>query len=268
MAASLRAALVSRGSLRLAIAIACVGLCARWLPGSSALAGLLFVDHGWVTESVAERIDDVAFVLLAVAGVSVLTRWLRFGLLFAGGFVLLLSVAEALRDPAWRDVILFEHAIRWVAPLALFVWLRPDGRTRRDMDAMYVFLLRLGVALTFAGHGVAALLSHPRFLDLLFAAHLRFFGEPLAQAAAETTLHAIGIVDLALAVAIVAVRSRAVAAWMAFWGLVTALSRVVHSGMDHWPEAALRALHCGAPLALVSAFALPRKAPPAVGGER
>ena len=60
MAASLRAALVSRGSLRLAIAIACVGLCARWLPGSSALAGLLFVDHGWVTESVAERIDDVA----------------------------------------------------------------------------------------------------------------------------------------------------------------------------------------------------------------
>ena len=52
------------------------------------------------------------------------------------------------------------------------------------------------------------------------------------------------------AVLILRFRWPALAGWMAFWGLVTALARVVHSGFDNWSEAALRAPHVGLPLVL------------------
>jgi hypothetical protein len=259
------AARITEWILRIAIAIGALGLAARWLPSSSAIAGLLYLDHGWLGEGAAEAVDNGVFVVLAAAGLLTLTPRKRPALLIAGLLALLVSIATALRDAAWPVIVPVEQAVRYVAPLGLWLWFDRDGRPRPDLDAMVVFLLRCGVAATFVGHGLEALHHNARFLDLVFAASRRCLGTPLAQANAEALLTAIGVVDLIVAALLVVVRWRAVAAWMAFWGAVTAASRMVHSGMGAWPETALRALNCGGPFALVFAFTLPRKAPPPVG---
>ncbi len=250
--------------LRLAVALMCFGLCKRWLADDSPIFGLLYFDHGLLDERTAQGVDDAGFVLLAIAGLLVLTRLARTGLAYAGSFALALAVCSAVRDPHGPWLVIASQAVRFVAPLALFAWLSRDGRTRRDLDGVVVFALRLAAAATFTGHGLDALRLEPRFLDLLFAAYRETTAAELPQATAELLLRAIGALDLVVAAMIVALRWRSIAAWMAFWGLLTATSRMVHSGWGNWAETLLRAPNGMVPLALVFAFALPRLTPPPV----
>ena len=46
---------------------------------------------------------------------------------------------------------------------------------------------------------------------------------------------------------------------MAFWGLITALSRPVTMGFDAWPEFAMRVANCALPIMLYFLFRKPKE---------
>ena len=99
-------------------------------------------------------------------------------------------------------------------------------------------------------HGYEALRGNARFVDLILAADHRFLGGQLSEHAARQFLTPIALVDFAVAVAILLGRRPGVAGYMAGWGLLTALSRTVHSGGDGLWETLVRAPNCGVPLAI------------------
>lgn len=146
------------------------------------------------------------------------------------------------------------QSARIVAPLSLLLldpWRaqRPLGKRRAETA---IGIMRWGIALTFLAHGVEAWQHHPLFVDLLIGTCRRILEVELPQATAERLLSIIGIVDLLAAVACVATHWRPLLLWMAFWGGVTAISRITAFGFDSsWYASAIRAPHVGLPLAIV-----------------
>lgn len=143
------------------------------------------------------------------------------------------------------------RSTRIVAPLVVW-WLA----TRRLRAAEWG--LRIGAAGTFLAHGVEALALEPKFQDLVFAAS-RCLGTEADPDLVDFTLRIIGGADVLLALAILVVGLRGpslpsllVAGYMAFWGLVTALSRVVQFEWGGVPAALIRAPNAAVPAALVA----------------
>jgi len=146
------------------------------------------------------------------------------------------------------------QSARIVAPLALLM-LDP-WRAKRPLSQRRIRLaMRLllgGAVFVFLSHGTEAWHLHPVFIDLLIGTSGRLFGVALSQSSAEAMLSIIGIFDIFVAVACLFPRLRGVLWWMAFWGGVTALSRVTAFGWESgWYGAAIRMPHLGTPLAVV-----------------
>ena len=144
------------------------------------------------------------------------------------------------------------HAARYVCPLALAL-LRPwpsNSSPPGTRITGVIWGLRLSASLMFLAHGVESLLLHPAFVDYLLVAAQRLLGWEMAQETAEILLRIIGAVDIAVAIALLGWRWRAVAFWMAFWGAVTAFARIVHGGWGSYDETLVRAAHAGVPLAV------------------
>ncbi len=139
---------------------------------------------------------------------------------------------------------------RIAAPLGLLLLSSASKNGQRTTLAMQI--LRWSIAVVFLAHGLEAWLQNPKFLDLLINATQQLFGLSLSQSAAEQCLSAIGVVDIVLAVACVAVQSQAIFWWMAFWGAATSLSRLLAYGWEvSLHETLTRTSHFGIPLAVV-----------------
>ena len=109
----------------------------------------------------------------------------------------------------------------------------------------------MAIASTFAAHGYEATRLNPRFVDLILAADRNLFRLGIDQAGAESILRCIGVHDIALALVVLAGRfTPRVLLWMAFWGVVTACSRVVLGGPGAIHHAVIRAANGGLPLVL------------------
>jgi len=273
----------------------------------SDIHGWLYLDHEFPNdateadelkrEALALRVDNVgnwaylisAFVLF---GVPLLTRLVKCGrrepfrgispLLWQGPLLLYLIVWLSMINAAHmvRDGDLFakwafgEQAVRILAPLALLMLLPCPGRqvlpTARTIDAVGV--LRFAAAMTFFVHGLKALYLHGPFVDLILQSGGNLLGENFSLQQQDTTwpLRLIGAVDIAVAFLLVTTRLRFVAAYMAFWGLVTAASRMTATGfgpfadpftIGRYGEFLIRAANGGAPLAIFFFWHLSHKSP-------
>ncbi len=197
---------------------------------------------------VASLLVLCGFVVLIRPGAIVLTIVATIQLLFA---VAMWQMGEGYPSelasiaPGFAPALpLATQAVRIAAPLVL--WLVDSGKHARLAE----LLSRWAVALTFAGHGIEALVHYHEFCDMLIVA-ARKSGWDLSQTIADHTLTFIGVVDVALATLIVSTRRLSVAGYMAFWGLVTAASRIVVKGWYYgWDGTATRLVHFAIPLLL------------------
>ncbi|MEX1024696.1 MAG: hypothetical protein WD226_06415 [Planctomycetota bacterium] len=235
--------------LRVGLALQCATAAVFAWRYPSPINSMLFLQWG-VDEEVAFLIDRALVGLLGLLtlGVLVLARAPTF---VATAFIFAAwAVAESLghSDLAGR-LSVFAQAVRFLAPLGLWLLLMRTVPSKLWGER----LLRFAIALTFAVHGSEALMQHPVFLDLVLGAG-RWFervgGATLTEEGAGDILTVIGVVDLLLAGLVLVVRSRAIALWMAFWGLATAASRWVERGDDGVLVALLRSMNVATPLAL------------------
>ncbi len=109
-------------------------------------------------------------------------------------------------------------------------------------DKKIEWILRIGVAGEFLGHGVFALQGKADWIT--WTEKLTGMG----HSAAATFILVVGIVDVLLALLVLVKPMRPLLLWMAFWGLWTALVRPL-VGLPVW-DFIERLANCAAPLAL------------------
>jgi hypothetical protein len=257
-----------RWSLRVAVAVACLGN--WWHLALQIEHPLLDWLHnpidvgGWAwSESAAIAAVRAAGWLSLVAGLVTLVRPEPFTA--AAALVLQLLFVAACWGThhgyalqlAWlpgevkRLFPLATQAARIAAPLGLVLLVLP-ARARSDFwGRAYWPVLRWGIAITFLAHGLEAWERNPEFVDLMIASGRRLLGWSMSEAVANRALLAIAVADWTAAACCLATRSRKVLLWMAFWGLVTAASRVTAYGWLAGGAATLqRAPHALIPWAL------------------
>jgi hypothetical protein len=213
----------------------------------TALGSFTFLELLWPEPSsqLLERAGVTLAVLASAVAVFARSVPVRIGgAAIAAAFFAFLSVLESrLGGAPFASLALPAHATRIAAPLVLATWSLPGARR---------WILRGAVAITFAIHGLEALWLHPGFVDFLLIADLRLVGAGLDQHTAEILLRAIGIVDLVVAALLLTGRDwRPVLGWLAFWGFVTAGSRMVQGGEGALHHTLIRAANGGLALVLL-----------------
>lgn len=111
------------------------------------------------------------------------------------------------------------------------------------------WILRIGIAGEFIGHGVFALQVKPGWVEYFEA--LGFSAQT-----AHTFLPIIGILDISLAILVLVRIIPLALAWMALWGFWTALLRPI-AGEPIW-DFLERFANWAAPLALLLLYGLPQ----------
>jgi len=152
----------------------------------------------------------------------------------------------------FADWTLASQAVRYLTPVVLLMAIPgPSSNVlsrSRLTDA--VALLRVAVALTFVAHGLKAIYHFAGFETLIIGTADNLLGWELSQQDVSLPLLVIGGVDLLVAGLLLVNRWRIVPLYMALWGLITAASRMTEAGWAAYPDTLLRALNCGAPLAI------------------
>lgn len=198
-------------------------------------------------------------ILLMVAGIAALfvrpgrTRCLD--LLAASLFFSVLHAFAAWFEKNGQIGMLLELALQAFCPLLLWIGLRWGFR-----GGGFLWTARVLAALTFVGHGLYAVGHHPlpgSFVTMC----LKILG--MSEDAAKLFLHAAGWLDFVVAVLVLLPWRRVVIGagiYMAAWGFVTALARVVSHydpavkfrGIDPWlVETLVRTSHWAIPLVIV-----------------
>ncbi|WP_442509617.1 hypothetical protein SH528x_001200 [Novipirellula sp. SH528] len=245
----------------------CLGLAGRYYWSTneteSDVYGLLYFDWGW-PESIAQRVDDLgtlgccaAAILVGLTATESLSlpasrpwfRLLVFRVSLAWIFVwtFLLALIFMIRGDVFTELSLGEHAVRYGLPLALLLF-----SILRTSSAGW-WVLRIATAATFIVHGYKAMQLYGPFTDLILLSDAKWSAMQVEQVVAERVLWAIGLIDIAAGVLLIATRWRAVPVYMACWGVITALSRMTAFGVDAWPETLIRAANGGVPFGLVLA---------------
>jgi hypothetical protein len=243
--------------------------------------GWLYFDCHW-SESLAQSIDNAGAILTLVAGgVLCLTGWLMwkmpaesrwFSVIHkldqaAAGWsalwMLLLAAAHMMRAAVFAELSLPEHAVRFVAPLALAVC-SGFGAAKYSSSSRAGFalvMLMVAASFTFAAHGYKAYACYAPFIDLILLSDMQWTDIGFTQAAVERKLVVIGVLDILVALVLLVFRSRAAAFYMVVWGLVTAASRMTALGLDAWPETWIRIANGGVPLAILIHWSWNRRRP-------
>ena len=244
-----------RWVLSAAIAIHAVGLFVTvWGARQTHLGNFLFMvleyPHG--TAVTIEKYLVSVFLGLALVQ---LFRPSLFVLLPIAGYVLFEAWAGAYQGGyRYSELTVWAQTLRWITPLALAVlvawplsawW---EGALRARLAS---WVLRVGVATVFVVHGLECLWGYGAFADLIMASARGVLDIRIREAQALQIMQVIGVVDLLVAAAILIRPWRAVLLWAAFWGGITAVSRMTALGFGAWIEVALRASHVAAPLAIL-----------------
>lgn len=223
--------------LRVAVAITCVAAAWQSITSGGPVFSWLFMNVD-LSEVAAAQVDRAGSFALVAAVPFLFTRWCIPAAAFVSLWLLVSAIAQSLVATHLPWLVLPAQAARIVAPLAL-LWPARAG-----------VMLRGAIALTFAAHGIEAILGHPLFVDYLIRAFGRA-GLELGQPAAEGTLLVIGVVDLLVAVLVLLPQRMVfVALYMALWGFATASARMVFAGLEAWPDTLIRVTNGAVPLTL------------------
>ncbi len=216
------------------------------------LLQMLWIEAFAMPPAAVAMLESSAWLVVAAATVlGVLRPSMRLLLLMPFLWGLLQSLLGSLfGTAAYAELTVLSQAARYMAPLGLLLLLlHLDGEGDRRRTAEWC--LRVGLSLTFAFHGLRALIGAEQFIPLLELSAVNVLGIEPRQGDIRLLLGVIGAVDVAAAVALLIRPWAPVLLWMAFWGVVTGASRMTAGGWVELPELLLRAAHYMAPLALL-----------------
>jgi uncharacterized membrane protein YphA (DoxX/SURF4 family) len=240
--------------IRIAILFHALGLARALYNRSGTSIGSIALLHWKVPHEMILFWEKAGGSLLVLLAVSLFIRPTMFALLGVFALVFTESLAAVKAGGfaffAWTP---YANVLRYLAPLALLPLVMGHHRIAlqpEDRRSISSWILRIGLAVVFVTHGIEALKLHPGFIDLIIGSGRSLFGWSISENAAGNSLRVIFVVDLIVAGLILIRTWTPLLAWMALWGLATALSRSISLGFESYPEILLRASHFLAPLAI------------------
>lgn len=213
-------------------------------------------EEGFIHSQRIRAVDKwVTFSLMAVAWLMLIPllrrqRLLSFVYIIMGCYIVLLSLCKMLNGgAAYSDWAISAHATRWLPCFALWLWLYMKPKEGGECYGAVRWMLVIAASMTFATHGVEALMLHPGFRDLLIGG-LDTISVTLSASVCDILLRVIGVMDVCLAISVLFIQRKSLFLWMAIWGGITALSRPIAFGDVLWEDALLRCGNCLVPLIL------------------
>lgn len=144
-----------------------------------------------------------------------------YGILWIGAFSLVVLAMLLTKNKFYHFTMFFEHAIQFGTPLALIWFIK-----KQNVDKL-IRVLKVLIALTFTCHGIYALGS-PFPLPANFVTMMLNI-LPVSEESARMILMLAAYMDFAVAIFIFIPRlAKAALIYAAFWGLATALARVIN----------------------------------------
>ena len=194
--------------------------------------------------------------LLASFGLFLITKRASF-LLVPTFYALALPICQTILHGSFAyEYSLLSHGARIGLPLVLYLFYK--GEQVWSIEKR--FIIRLAISMTFIGHGIEALKEHPKFIDFLIESSSLFLGYELTEGSAIQLLALIGAADIVLAVSGLIKPKVWIFTWMAAWGFITAVCRVVYFQWDGVFPMLLRSAHWALPVIIVWTILEKRKA--------
>lgn len=178
--------------------------------------------------SVAVKINGVLFVIAAIASALINKKNIRYVKypVYLGSFFLFILALLSLKDRFYQTAQFFEFTMQVGVPVLLVSIVR-NGYTPKSQ-----FIVKLFIAVTFCAHGLYAIGFYPvpgHFIDMT----INSLG--VSESTAKTILYVAGILDLLIAIFIfVPKAARYVLLYAFFWGMATALARIVADFNAHF----------------------------------
>lgn len=255
-------------TLRISVALMCWGWAGgRLSTGDDLALERLLIEGVGLTEALTETLLDRAAWALAAAGLLTLFRpcW---PVLFPVT-VWFAVVAAAGLFAAGDAGSLCIHSTRVVTPWALLLldfW-PPHLRYSLGRGMFANFCLRAGTVLMLTAYGWQSWQQSQQggpLMEILSRVSRQVLGLEVNGDEARLALGVLGGIEVGLALALLLVRSRAVAFLIVCWGVTAAMSSVVAVGPAAWHLVLLQAPDAGAPCALGLHWLLAVKEQPAV----
>lgn len=234
--------------LRIAVFIHMVGLTyALYTRAGSSIGGVALMDWGVTHATIAFHEKLWSLVLLLMATVLLFKPVALLPFFISAAIFADTAAAYRFGGAPFVEWVYFTNALRYALPLALGIFLMSEKPWSARATS---WLLRIALAVVFAFHGLEAIQQHPRFIDFLIGSASKLTGLRISESAAVFLLKIIGGVDLFVAALLLVKRWPALLAWLCFWSLLTALSRITTYGFMSFPETLIRSSHIIAPLAI------------------
>jgi len=230
-----------------------IGMTAATFRGDgTAINAFLFLTAE-LSHEAAGRLERIVMAIVLVLSAIALFRPHWALLLPVGGYALAEAFArEYERGYTFSEWAVAAQAPRYLTPFAIILLLVGLHRIGlgRGFHLAGRLVLRVALAVVFAVHGLEALQAHPGFIDLIISSASNLVGWRVPERSATQALVVIGYVDIAVAIALLVWPRAPVLWWAAFWGGLTALSRVTAYGFGAYPDVIVRTTHVLVPLAL------------------
>ena len=208
------------------------------------------------SDTIAGQFDKASAIFLLLSFTLFLFTRKASLLLIPVLYAIALPICTMLLHSSFAyEYALMTNASRIGLPLVLYLFYKGDETWGIDKR----LLIRVMVAFTFIGHGIEALMEHPKFIDFLIEGFAIMFGYELTEGSAIQLLSLIGAADIVLAVS-GTIKPRAwIYSWMATWGLLTAVCRLMYFNWDGVFPMLLRSSHVALPAFVVWAILEKRK---------
>lgn len=240
--------------LRVAVLIHAVGFAAGiFARKGTGLGSHALMEWGTPHDTIAFWERVAALVVLGAAVLLVIRPMASAALLVAVAFFVEAFGAWSFGGYPFVEWVMYSHALRYLLPFALFVWLLSPSILRSEVWRREgaSWILRVALASVFIAHGLQAWYESPGFIDLLIGSTRRLIGYRLTESAAVSILHVIGVVDVIVGLLVLVGRWRWLLGWLCFWAFITAASRMTATGWGAYTELLVRASHYLAPVAVL-----------------
>jgi hypothetical protein len=220
--------------LRVSVFLTTLGYLYRFSDDNLKAFSQIYFEWGF-SEQTAEIVVDIMSGALWLTLVTLPFRKMRF--FSIPGFLALLFELLCLcinSNTQYSWLVIPNHALRLTPFLLILIpW--------RSVTAIRI--MTITTVGTFIGHGLKALFTYPEFIDYILVFY-QLINFPIREATATILLHTIGIIDITLGLYILFLqRTRWVLCYMIFWGLITALTRLMYYGQGAWHEVTIRNAH-------------------------
>jgi len=207
------------------------------------------------------KVIGLFYLLCAFASLFICVKHKRLSKLLVLGSLLLIILSGLFYKSKFLQFGQFiEYSCQMFSPLFLYVILFYKVHLPK-----FNFMLKLAIALTFAGHGLYALGVYPTpgvWIDMSLST-LNFMGLYPSVNQVQHIIYLAGVLDMILALGIFLPNKWSVPflTWALIWGLLTALSRVIgfmyidaswHTLVQWLPQTIMRFPHALIPLAVLS----------------